>query len=128
MNNFTTKQMSDLIYDKLVELKDEVVLQNPSKESIFPCRVLQTPIESIRKTNNAMPVLKTFQIVIEHWCSKQRECMDMSNKTDEKLREYNLIRTNASQIIFDDITKKNRQIVTYEVRYNLLTNAFEVIK
>ena len=134
MNDFTTKDMSDLIYDILSEIKDkgksktEAVLQTPTTTSKFPCRVINTPLESINKTENATPILKTFQVTIEHWASKQRECMDMANKTDIELRKKNLIRTNTSQIIFDEITKKYRLITTYEVKYNAIFNSFKCIK
>lgn len=118
-----TKEFSDLIYDKLVELKDEVVLTNPSKESFFPCREMNTPLKSIRKSN----VFATFQISIKHWHEKEREAMTMTDKTDEKLLEYNLVRTNTSPCIYDPILQKYAITTTYEVRYNALTNAFQRI-
>lgn len=134
MNNFTTKDMSDLLYDILSEIKDdgtnktEAVLNTPTTKSKFPCRVIDTPVESINKTENATPILKTFQVTVEHWTSKQRECMEMANKTDIELRNYNLIRTNTNPIIFDEITKKYRLITIYEVRYNSIMNSFEFIR
>lgn len=134
MHDFTTKDMSDLLYDILSEIKDdetnktEAVLTTPTTKSKFPCRVIDTPIESINKTENAIPILKTFQVTVEHWTSKQRECMEMANKTDIELRNYNFIRTNTNPIIFDEITKKYRLITTYEVRYNSIMNSFEFIR
>ena len=134
MHDFTTKDMSDLLYDILSEIKDdetnktETVLTTPTTKSKFPCRVIDTPIESINKTENATPILKTFQVTVEHWTSKQRKCMEMANKTDIELRNYNLIRTNTNPIIFDEITKKYRLITTYEVRYNSIMNSFEFIR
>ena len=134
MNDFTTKDMSDLVCDILSKIKDnekdntEAVLQTPTTESIFPCRVINTPLESVIKTENAIPLRKTFQITIEHWASKQREAMEMANKTDLELRKKNFIRTNTSPILFDQITKKYRLITTYEVRYNALTNSFNLIR
>ncbi len=134
MKDFTTKDMSDLIYDILSKIKDnekdntETVLQTPTTESIFPCRLINTPLESIIKTENAIPILKTFQVQIEHWTSKQREAMEMANKTDLELRNKNMIRTNTSPILFDEITKKYRLITTYEVRYNALMNFFNFIR
>ena len=47
---------------------------------------------------------------------------------DNKLQEYNLTRTNTSPLIFDNTSKKYGLTVTYEVRYNGITNAFEFIK
>lgn len=134
MNDFTTKSMSDLIYDVLSKIKDngidetEVVLQTPTTDGVYPCRVINTPLESVMKTENAIPVRKTFQISIEHWESTQREAMEMANKTDLELRKKNLIRTNTSPILFDEITKKYKLITTYEVRYNALTDSLEFIR
>ncbi|MDO4282348.1 MAG: hypothetical protein Q4D02_01815 [Clostridia bacterium] len=128
ISDFTEKEMSDLLYDKLSEIGDEVSLKTPTTESIFPCRTIQNPLMNINKTNDAIPLRKIFQISIEHWNEMQRECMDMANKSDLKLRELNILRTNTSPIIFDEITKKYKLICTYEVRYNALTNSFEYIR
>lgn len=134
MKNITTKNVSDLLYNMLSEItnsrknKIEVILQTPTTESIFPTRVINTPLESVNKSKKAIPLRKTFQVSIEHWASKQRECMDMANDTDLKLQEKNFIRTNTSPITFDEITKKYRLITTYEVRYNAIYDAFEFIR
>lgn len=134
MNDFTTEDMSDMLYDILSEIKDnkkdntEAVLTTPTTKSKFPCRVIDTPLESVRQTENAIPILKDFQVLIEHWASKQRQCMEMANKTDVELRKKNFVRTNTSPSLFDEITKKYRLITTYEVRYNALTNSFEFIR
>lgn len=119
-----TKEFSDLTYDKLIELGDEVVLTNPNTKSKFPCRELMTPLKSISRTN----ALATFQVSIKHWNNKQREAMEMTDKTDEKLLEYNMVRTNTSPCVFDEILKKYAVTTTYEVRYNALTNAFQIIR
>ena len=132
--DFTTKDMSDLLYDDLSEIKDnnesktEAVLTMPTTESIFPCRVINTPIDRVLKSQNAVPLAKDFQITIEHWSDSQRTCMEMANNTDKVLQKRNLLRTNTQQIIFDTITKKYRLIISYEVRYNAITNSFEFIK
>ena len=131
---FSTKDMSDLLYDDLSTIQDnteentESVLQTPTTESKFPCRVIETPLESVNRTNNGVPILKTFQVSIEHWDNKQRFCMEMANNTDKQLQKRNFTRTNSSPIIFDQITKKYRFITTYEVRYNALTNSFSYIR
>ena len=119
-----TKEFSDYIYDKLIELEDEVVLTNPKTTSKFCCRELQTPLKSINRTK----AMCTFQISIKHWADKQREAMEMADKTDDKLLEYNLVRTNTSPCIFDSILQKYGLTTTYEVRYNALTNAFQRIR
>jgi len=134
VNDYTTKDIAGLVYDILSQIKDkneektEAVLQTPTTESIFPCRVISTPLESVVKTENAVPVRKTFQISIEHWTSKQIDSMEMTNNTDIALRQKNFIRTNTSPILWDEITKKYRLITTYEVRYNAITNALEFIR
>lgn len=134
MKEFTTRDMSDLLEADLKEIKDngksntEVTLQNPTTESKFPCRLIHTPLDNIRKSENAIPILKDFQITIEHWASKQRNCMEMSSNTDEVLRKRNMLRTNTQPIIYDEITKKHRLITKYEVRWNALTNSFNFIR
>lgn len=134
MNNFTIKDMIDLLYNILSKIKDnqenetEVVLQTPTTDNIFPIRVINTPIESVIKTQNAIPILKKFQITIEHWAIEQTETMEMSSKTDIELIKKNIIRTNTSQITFDEIIKKYKLTTTYEVRWEGLTNSFICIK
>lgn len=134
MYEFTTKDMSDLLYDDLSTIQDnegintEIVLTTPTTESTFPCRVIDTPLENINKTQDGIPIRKTFQVSIEHWDNEQRFCMEMADRTDKQLQKRNFIRTNSSPIIFDQITKKYRFITTYEVRYNAITNAFSYIR
>ena len=134
IHEFSTKNMSDLLYDDLSTIQDnegtntEVVLTTPTTESTFPCRVIDTPLESINNTNNATPIRKTFQVSIEHWDNKQRVCMEMADRTDKQLQKRNFTRTNSSPIIFDQITKKYRFVTTYEVRWNALTNSFSYIR
>lgn len=119
-----TKEFSDLIYDKLIELEDEAILTNPKTTSVFPCREIQTPLKSINKTR----ALCTLQISIKHWADKQRIAMEMADETDDKLLEYNLVRTNTSPCLYDEILQKYGLTTTYEVRYNALTNAFQIIR
>ena len=134
IHEFSTQDMSDLLYDDLSTIQDnegentEAVLTTPTTESKFPCRVIETPLESVNKTNDGVPIRKTFQVSIEHWASEQRFCMEMANNTDKKLQKRNFTRTNSSPIIFDQITKKYRFITTYEVRWNALTNSFSYIR
>lgn len=134
IHEFNTKDMSDLLHDDLSIIQDngeedtEAVLTTPTTESKFPCRVIETPLESVNKTNDGVPIRKTFQVSIEHWDNKQRFCMEMANNTDKKLQRRNFTRTNSSPIIFDQITKKYRFITTYEVRWNGLTNSFSYIR
>lgn len=131
---FSTKDMSDLVYNDLSTIQDnegvntETVLTTPTTESTFPCRVIDTPLESVNKTENTIPIRKTFQVSIEHWDNEQRFCMEMANNTDKQLQKRNFTRTNSSPIIFDQITKKYRFVTTYEVRWNALTNSFSYIR
>ena len=134
MRDFTTEQMSDMINDMLENIEDvkgaktETTLTTPTTESKFPVRVINTPLESVNKSRNGIPIRKTFQFLIEHWSAKQRFCMKMANNTDLELRKKNIVRTNTSPILFDPITKKYRLITTYEVRYNAITNSFEYVR
>ena len=63
---FSTKDMSDLLYEDLSTIQDnegvntEAVLTTPTTESTFPCRVIDTPLESVNNTDNAIPIRKTF--------------------------------------------------------------------
>lgn len=134
IHKFSTKDMSDLLYEDLSKIEDntgkntETVLTTPTTESVFPCRVIETPLESINKTDNGVPIRKTFQASIEHWASEQRFCMKMANNTDKQLEKRNFTRTNSSPIIFDQITKKYKFTTTYEVRYNGIMNSFSCIR
>lgn len=131
---FTIKDMSDLLYDDLSKIKDdnenetEVSLQIPTTESVFPIRLINTPLDSVLKSQNAIPILKDFQITIEHWSDSQRKCMKMGSNTDKALQKRNMLRTNTQPIIYDEITKKYRLIVIYGVRWEKLTNSFIYIK
>lgn len=122
------KDFSDLVYEKLNTLNKEVVLEEPEAESIFPCFVIRTPLESVRESMNAVPLMKQYQISIEYWCDSKRECMEETYNMDEVLSTINLVRTNTSNIEFDKITRKNRIICTYEVRYDCINNSFVFIR
>ncbi len=134
INEYSTKELSDLIYTLLSTIKDDginltdVVLQTPTTASNFPCRVINVPQEQITKTENAIPVVKRYQVTIENWAKLQRDCMQMGDLTDTALREINLIRTSTTQVIFDEVTKKYRLIATYEMDYYGVHNSFEVIR
>lgn len=122
------REFSDVVVQVLEVLGDEVVLQNPTTNSVFPCRVIQTPLERIDKSYDRQPIYSTFQILVEHWATKNRDAMYMVSLTDQELYKLNFIKTNTSNVIFDEITKKYRLISTYEVRYNYLTNSFSCTK
>lgn len=128
MRDLSIKEFSDLVYEKLESLNYEQVLTNPTTESIFPCLELHTPLKSVNKTENAFPILSTFQMSITCWDEKQKICMEMASEADIKLQEFNLIRTNTSLVNYDSILQKYGITTTYEVRYNALTDSFDFIR
>lgn len=128
MKQLDTDKFSDIVYEVLEELKYEEILTNPSTESIFPCLELHTPLKSTRKTKNGFPISVLFQISITCWNEKQRKCMEMTDKVEEILQKYNFTRTNTSPSIRDEILKKYGITITFEVRYNAITNSFEFIR
>lgn len=124
INNFTTEQLTKMIYKKLEPLKYKIVLSNPTTESKFPAIVLNTPLESTLKRYNQEVLEKRFQISIECWANKKYKVMQMMEEVSQILIKYNFLKTNTTSDIFDEITQKYRMIMTYEVKYNGLTNSF----
>ena len=103
------------------------ILTNPTTTSEFPCLELHTPLKSNNKTKNAFPLRSTFQISITCWNEKQRKAMEMTDEVEGKLQEYNFVRTNTSPAIYDQILQKYGITITFEVRYNAITDCFEQI-
>jgi len=134
IEEFTTKQMSDLLYQDLSEIKDdntnktEAIFQIPTADSIFPCRFIHTPLDSVIKSQNAKPILKDFQIIIQHWAETQEECMEMASVTDEKLQKRNILRTDTEPIVYDKTIQKYQLTTKYKVRWEGITNSFVYIK
>lgn len=128
MKQLGVKEFSDIVYEKLDSLKYKQILTNPTTESKFPCLELHTPLKSTRKTENAIPILTTFQISITCWNEKQRKTMEMTDEVETKLQELNFTRTNTSPSIYDHILQKYGITITFEVRYNAITNSFEFIR
>lgn len=124
INNFTTEQLTKMIYKKLEPLKYKIVLSNPTTESKFPAIVLNTPLESTLKRYNQEVLEKRFQISIECWANKKYKVMQMMEEVSQILIKYNFLKTNTTSDIFDEITQKYRMIMTYEVKYNGLINSF----
>ena len=118
------KEFLELVNNKLAELEEKLVFSKPTESSEFPCREINTPLKSVNKTH----ALETFQISIKHWNENQKSAMEMADKTDEKLLEYNLVRISTNQCTLDEILQKYQLTSTYEVKYNALTNAFQLIK
>ena len=122
---FGIKEFSELIYNKLEELEESVIIIKPNEKSSFPCRELNTPLKSISKVKTEIEI---FQVSINHWHEQLKNAMEMSDETDEKLSEYNLIRTNTNPYIYDESLQKYMITSTYEVHYNTITNTFQIIK
>lgn len=128
MKDLSTKDFSDLVYEKLETLKYKQILTNPTTTSKFPCLELHTPLKSVNKTENVFPIRSTFQISITCWNEKQRQAMQMTDEVDTKLQEYNFIRTNTSPAIYDSILQKYGITITFEVIYNAIMNSFDFIR
>lgn len=128
MNELKSEQFLNIVENKLSELEETVLQTKINYEEKIPCRIINTPLESVSKTQNSIPILKVFQISIEHWSNSQYGCIEMASKTDEKLREYNMIRTNTNQCLYDLNSQKYNLVITYEARWEALTNSFICIK
>lgn len=125
IKDINEKDMSDLVYQKLLELEGEVIKTSPTTDSIFPCRVLETPLICIQNIDGVNPIVKKIQITIQNVADTQQECMDMINQLDEKLKEINMVRFESNiPIVFDESLKKYKMIGTYEVNYHALYDAF----
>lgn len=129
MRDLSIKEFSDLVYEKLDSLKYKQTLSNPTTEDKEKELIeLHTPLKSVNKTEKAFPILSTFQTSITCWNEKQRKAMEMTDKVDTKLQEYNMTRTNTSPAIYDAILQKYGITIIFEVRYNSLTNSFQLIR
>jgi hypothetical protein len=126
MINLSVKRFSDIVVEKLKSLNYEIVLTNPSTENSFPLLEIHTPLKSISKMSNNIPIGATFQISITCWNDKQRSAMDMTDEVEEILQELNFTRTNTNSSNYDQIIKKYGIMITFEVRYNGMTNSFEL--
>ena len=129
MKDLSELELSDLVYEKLENLyKNKPILSNPNTESKFPIIELHTPLKSVNKTENAFPILSTFQISITCWNEKQRQAMKMTDEVSTKLQKLNFIRTNTSPAMYDPILQKYGITITFEVRYNSITASFNFIR
>lgn len=123
INNFSTEQLTKMIYEKLEVLGYEVTLSNPTTASKFPTIVMNTPLESTMKRYNTKILQKRFQVTIECWAKSKYEVMQMMEKVSEIMAEYNFIKTNTMRDMFDEITKAYRISSIFEVKYDGLTNS-----
>ncbi len=129
MKDLSELEFSDLIYERLEKLyKNKPILSNPNTDSKFPILELHTPLKTVNLTQNAFPIKSTFQVSITCWNEKQRQAMKMVNEVDTKLQELNFTRTNTSPAVYDPILQKYGITITFEVRYNSITNSFNFIR
>lgn len=129
MKDLSIKEFSDLVYEKLEPLQYKQTLSNPTVEDKSKELIeLHTPLKSINKTENGFPIRSTFQISITCWNEKQRQAMQMTDKVDTKLQEYNFIRTNTSPAIYDSILQKYGITITFEIYYNAVMDSFDLIR
>lgn len=123
ISNFTTEQLLKLIYTILEPLEYEVSLSNPTTESKFPIILINTPLENTINRYNKEVLHKRFQVSIECWADGKYEMLQMMEEVSQIMIKYNFKKTNTTSDIYDDITKKHRMIMTFEVKYDGLTNS-----
>jgi len=128
MIEFKVKDFYDLVVRLLEEIISEVVAENPSAESVFPCLVVQSPVRYDEKNGETMPILSRFTITIEAWTKRKTNSMSLIDEVDSKLRGYNFTRIGTPIDLYDEITKCHRYGGNYEVFYNAMTNSLERVK
>jgi len=125
MIEFKVKDFYDLVVRLLEEIISEVVAENPSAESVFPCLVVQSPVRYDEKNGETMPILSRFTITIEAWTKRKTNSMSLIDEVDSKLRGYNFTRIGTPIDLYDEITKCHRYGGNYEVFHNAMTNSLE---
>lgn len=111
-----------------IELIGNITLNNPDTRESFPIGVVNNPMQSIKVTENNIPLYTRFSISIEWWTNSKYESMRLFQETNKKLRESNFIQIGGSIDLYDEVTKKHRYGGRYEVNFNGLTNSFERVK
>lgn len=110
---------------RLVAQLGNITLENPDTEETFPVAVISNPMQSIKKTENNIPIYVRFSISIEWWTNSKYESMNLFQETNKLLRQHNLAQIGNPIDLYDQITKKHRYGGRYEVNYNGLTNSLE---
>ncbi len=129
MKDLSIKEFSNLVYDKLNTLTYKQILSNPTAEDKEKEIIeLHTPLKSINKTENAFPILSSFQISITCWSEEQSKSIDMTSEVETELRKLNFVGSNTNPTIYDTTLQKYGITVTFEVRYNSITDSFQFIK
>ncbi len=111
-----------------VETIGNITLNNPDTKEAFPIGVVNNSMQSIKTTENNIPVYTRFSISIEWWTNSKYESMRLFQQTNKKLRESNFVQIGGAIDLYDEVTKKYRYGGRYEVNYNGLTNSFERVK
>lgn len=127
MYEFDVENFTRYVVNILKEL-GEIILNNPDSKEVFPLAVVSNVMESIKKTENNIPIYKRFSVTIEWWDDSKYNAMNLYERTNKLLRKYNFVLVGTPIDMYDEITKKNRYGGRYEVNYNGLTNSFERIK
>lgn len=131
MNKLTLEDFTKIVVTKIKELKNkEVILSTPKTNSIFPCTVVRTPIETINliDQDTGEVISKTFTVSIEEWAKSKYDVMKMMDETTEKLRKLNIIKNNNDYDGYDNVTQKYRLVSSYDVIYDGLYNCFKIKK
>ena len=112
---------------RLLEPLGNITLENPDDKETFPLAVVNNPMQSIKKTEDNVPLYIRFSINIEWWTNSKYESMRYYQETNKILRKYNFAQIGNQFSLYDEITRKHRYGGRYEVNYNGLTNSFERI-
>jgi hypothetical protein len=129
MTDFDTGQFTKWVVAKLNTITNlEVVLSNPSGNSIFPCAVVGTPLIRVVRTENGVPIEIDISVQIDYWANTKYDVMSLSDSGNVKLREFNLSRVNTTIDTFDEIVKKYRYGGNYEVKFNAINNSYMNIR
>lgn len=124
IKNFTTEQLTKMIYSKLEPLEYEITLSKPTMENAFPIIVILTPLESITKRYNSQILEKKFQTTIQCWAKEKYDVMKIMEEVSQILTKSNFLRTSTNLDKFDEVTQNYNMEMTFELKYNGLTNSF----
>lgn len=127
LSELSITTFAELIVE-IIESIGNIGLDNPDVEENFPIGIVSNPTKFIKKTEANFPILTRFSITIEWWSDLKYLSMDLFEKTNKTLRDYNIQLTSSPIDIYDEITRKHRYGGVYEVNYNGITNSFERIK
>lgn len=128
-------KLSELSIDDFTKLIVEIIkdignvgLNNPDVEETFPIGIVSNPTKIIRKLEDNFPILTKFSITVEWWSDSKYLSMNLFEKANKTLRDYNIQLTSSPIDMYDETTRKHRYGGVYEVNYNGITNSFERIK